>query len=110
MEKKLRSCLIKWAMTCLAILMVATLTLSIFLTITAGILLIGSSVFANDQQPELFAIPIFDGLTIAIGLIMATGLVAALVLSILIIATTSVRLPCRPTCCYKDQPRLRQHI
>ena len=100
----------KWAMTFLGSLMVATLTLSIFLTISAGILLVGNSMFAIDQQPKFFAIPIFDGLTIAIGLVMSIGLVAALSLSVLIFATTSVRLPWRPPSCYRDQLRLQHQI
>ena len=106
MKKKLS----KWAMTFLGILMVATLILSIFLTISAGILLIGTSIFAIDQQSKIFAIPIFDGLTIAIGLVMSIGLVAALSLSVLIFATTSVRLPWRPPSCCRDQPRLHHQI
>ena len=106
MKKKLS----KWAMTFLGILMVATRVLSIFLTISAGILLIGTSIFAIDQQPKFFSFPIFDGLTIAIGLVMSIGLVAALSLSVLIFATTSVRLPWRPPSCCRDQPRLQHQI
>ena len=44
----------KWAMTSLGILMVATLVLSMFLTIFAGTLLIGTSIFEIDKQSKFF--------------------------------------------------------
>ena len=91
--------LTKWAMNALGTLMIATIILSMFLTIVTGILLMGSSIFGIYEETKIFEIPIFDALTIAIGLIVATGLATALNLCILIIVTTSVRLPWRKFSC-----------
>ena len=91
--------LTKWAMNALGTLMIATIILSMFLTIVTGILLMGSSIFGIYEETKIFEIPIFDALTIAIGLFVATGLTAALNLCLLIIVTTSVRLPWRKVSC-----------
>ena len=99
MEMELSRGLTKWAMNALGTLMIATIILSMFLTIVTGILLMGSSIFGIYEETKIFEIPIFDALTIAIGLIVATGLAAALNLCFLIIVTTSVRLPWRKVSC-----------
>ena len=48
--------LTKWAMNALGTLMIATIILSMFLTIVTGILLMGSSIFGIYEETKIFEI------------------------------------------------------